>query len=105
MEGLYVVTVEALPAAGSGAFALHGGAYINVFTTDATELQARDTVSREVADAGWKIQSIGNIDWVTRADYADDPSSLEHFEQALIAGVVLVIHTFPPGPDEQDVVH
>ncbi len=103
MEGLYVVTVEAQPIAGSDAFELHRGAYVIVFTTEFSESQALSTASREINAAGWKSKSIENVVWATRSDYADDPSGLEYFEQALIDGVVLVV--FPPGPEEEDVLH
>ena len=105
MEGLYVVTVEATPAAGSDAFASHGGAYINVFTTDASESEALSTASREIAEAGWQFNRIDDVTWVTRSDYADDPSGLEYFEQALIDGVVIVVHIFSPDQEGQDVLH
>lgn len=34
MNGLYVVTIDALPLPGTEAANTYGGAYINVYTTD-----------------------------------------------------------------------
>jgi hypothetical protein len=104
MEGLYAITVEALPVPGPD-FEPVGGAYINVLTTAPTEKEALEVASHEVVEAGWRLSSIDSVAWVTRADYADDATGLEYFEQALIDGIVLVIHTYPPEPQESDVRH
>ena len=104
MEGLYVVTVEASPLPGPD-FESTGGAYINVFTTASTEAEALGIASREVAEAGWRFDSVDQVVWVTRANYTDDTTGLEYFEQALIDGIVLVIHSYPPDGDESIVRH
>ncbi len=104
MEGLWVITVEASPLPGPD-FESVGGAYINVFTTAPTESEALGIASHEVAAAGWQFDLVDSIAWVTRADYDDGNTALEYFEQALIDGIVLVIHSYPPGGDEPDVRH
>jgi hypothetical protein len=103
MDGVYAITVEVLPT--EETFYVHGGAYINVFTTDSTEAAALATARREVTDAGWAVKAVTNVTWVTRRDYADNPTGLEYFEQALIDGVVLVVHSYPPDSGEQHVAH
>ena len=104
MEGLYVVTVEASPLPGPD-FESVGGAHINLYIAAATEPEALDIASREVAEAGWRFDSLDQVTWVTRADYTDDDSGLEYFEQALIDGIVLVIYSYPPDGDEPGVRH
>jgi hypothetical protein len=91
MGGLFIVTVEASPASEQGGAV---GAYINVFTTVATELEALAVARREVADAGWHFGNVDNVAWVTRDDYAEDSAGLEYFEQALMDGTVVVVHSF-----------
>jgi hypothetical protein len=104
MEGLYVVTVKASPPQGPE-FETAGGAYINVFTTVSSESEALDIAGREVSEAGWQFDSVDGIAWVTRADYDDGDTGLEYFEQALIDGIVLVVHSYPPGGEEPNVRH
>ena len=105
MSGVFVVIVEALPGIGSDDFMSYGGAYISVFTTDSTESDAIATANREISDAGWQFKSIDSVSLVTRSDYDDEHESLQYYEQALIDGIVLVIHTFPADPQQDDVFH
>ena len=92
-----------MPAADPGALGSGGGAYINVFTRDSSEPRALNTASREVAQAGWRVKVVDKVSWVTREDYSDDPAGLEYFEQALIDGIVVVVHTFPATSDEETI--
>jgi hypothetical protein len=105
MDGLYVVTIEALPEPGSDNAQSYGGAFINIYTTDQTESAALETAGREVADAGWRSRTVEGIEYVTREDFDDDAEDLAYFEQAQLDGIVLVVHTYPHGPDEDDVRH
>jgi hypothetical protein len=104
MEGIFVIAVEATPLPGPD-FASVGGAYINVFTISLTEEAALSIAQQNVAEAGWHIDAVDQIAWVTRADYSDNPTGLEYFEQALIDGVVLVIHTYSPESGKPDICH
>ena len=105
MQGVFVVTVDALPSPGSEEFELYGGATINVFTTSKSEAEALSTASREVSEAGWVLTVVDGVHWVTRNDYDEDDTGLEYFEQALIDGVVMVLHTYPPELQDGDVAH
>jgi hypothetical protein len=105
MEGLYVVTIDALPFPGSEEANSFGGAYINVYTTDQSEAAALTTASREVAEAGWQSHAIESVSFVTRQDFEDDSDGLAYFEQAQLDGIVVVVHTFPNEPDDEDVRH
>ena len=105
MRGIYLVTVEALPAPGSQAFEEFGGAYVNVYLEEHSEGSARAAAQREIEDAGWICKAIEKVAYVTREDFADDPDGAANFDQALIDGATLVFHTFPIGPDDEDVVH
>jgi hypothetical protein len=105
MNGLYVVTINALPLPGTEAANTYGGAYINVYTTDHSEAAALMTASRELADAGWQSREIQSVSFVTRGDYDDGSDGLAYFEQAQIDGIVLVIHTFTNEAGDGDVRH
>lgn len=105
MDGIYLVTIEALPLPGSDSAALYGGAYINVYTKDLSESAALETASREVTEAGWRSQSVERVEFLTREDFADDSEGLEYFDQAQLDGIVVVVHTYPNEPDEADVRH
>jgi hypothetical protein len=94
MTGVYVVSARAVPSAPE-ASAEPLGAYINVYTTAATEAEARGVALREIFEAGWHCECVEGVSWHTREDYSGDTSGREYFEQALIDGVVLVMHTFP----------
>lgn len=74
-----------------------GGACINVFTTTAQEHEALDVARRAIGEAGWKLEAIEQIDWYTRANC--DDVFREYYDQALIDGTVVVIHTYPPEDD------
>jgi len=105
MDGIYVVIVEASPPPGSDKFFEFGGAYINVYTTSQTEGDAIAVATAEVREAGWQLDAIDGVNWATRSDFPDIESGLEYFEQALLDGVVVVVHTFPPDTGDQVVAH
>ena len=105
MNGLYVVTIDALPMSGTEAANSCGGAYINVYTTDQSEASALETASCEVAAAGWKSRAIESVSFVTREDFDDDSDGLAYFDQAQIDGIVVVVHSFPNDAENVDVRH
>ena len=105
MDGLYVVTIEALPSAGSDAFGQYGGAFVLVYIPSSSKESALQAAQREIADAGWNCKAVERIAYTTREDLKEDASGLEHFDQALIDGAVLVFHTYPMEPRGDDVVH
>jgi hypothetical protein len=106
METVRLVMVDALPQPGTPAFAEYGGATINVYTTELSEQAAVALATREVTEAGWLLQAVDETYLLTRTDLADaTPEGVAYFEQALLDGVVLVIHTYPSIPQEGDLVH
>jgi C4-dicarboxylate-specific signal transduction histidine kinase len=78
-------------------FAVSSGAYVNAWVEATSERQALAVASREVKEAGWRIESLEAVHPTVRDDYADDDSGLEYFEQALIDGIVLVFHSWQEG--------
>jgi len=90
MDGLHVVTIEALPSVGSGAFGQYGGAFVSVYTAESSEQAALTLAQREIADAGWSSKAVEKVAYVTRDDFHGDDVGLSHFNQAIVDGVVLV---------------
>lgn len=105
MEQVRVVMVDARPLPGTDAFAEYGGATINVYSTELSQDAALAIAVREISEAGWQIQSVEDTFLLTRQDLAEAPDGLKYFEQALLGGIVLVIHTYPAAPGDGDVVH
>jgi hypothetical protein len=105
VKGLYVVTIDALPSAGSEAFEQYGGAFVHVYIAETSKEAALAAAHREIADAGWSCKAVERIAYTTRDDFKGDAAGLEHFDQALIDGAVLVFHMYPLESDEDDVVH
>lgn len=105
METIRVVMVDAQPQPGTHAFAEYGGASINVYTTELSEAVALRIATREVSEAGWQVNAIDETFLLTRGDLVDAPDGLAYFEQALMDGVVVVIHTYSATPDDTDRVH
>jgi hypothetical protein len=93
MNGVYVVSVEAVPSDRNASVDIRG-AYINVYTTASSDPLARAVALREIAAAGWHCVNIDNVSWHTTDTYSIDPAGKEHFDQALVDGVVLVAHIF-----------
>lgn len=105
MERVRVVMVDALPLPGTDAFAEYGGATINIYSTEESEENALAIAAREVAEAGWQIQSVEENFLLTRDDLVDSPDGLQYFEQALIDGIVLVIYTYAATAEDRDAIH
>ena len=82
---------------GSDSFATCSGAVVNAWVVAPTEQQALAIAARDVQAAGWKIETLEAVFPVTRADYGEEASGLEYFEQALVDGIVLVFHTWHDG--------
>jgi len=103
VERVRVVMVDTLPIPGTDGFETFGGARINVYTTELSEDGAHAIAAREVAEAGWHVQSVEGSFLLARADLAEAPEGLQYFEQALLDGIVLVIHAWRRG--DEDAVH
>ena len=105
MERIHVVIVDASPLPSTAAFAEFGGATIAVYTTEESEEGAIAIAAQEVVEAGWQVRFIEDTFLLTREDLVEAPEGLQYFEQALLDGIVLVVHTYPAAPGEADLVH
>jgi hypothetical protein len=105
LRSLFVITYRARPRPDSAEYAESGGAYVNAFIDAFSEADAHTAAQASIADAGWIVEELDEVSFVDRTDYADDDPDLEYFEQALIDGEVLVFHTWPNEPQDEDIVH
>ena len=105
MKTLFLITLVARPRENTDAFRESGGAYVNAWIDAASENQALEQAQREVRDAGWTVESVDDVALVQRTDYEEDDPSLEYFDQALLDKEVLVFHTWPVDPQDDDPVH
>ena len=70
-----------------------------VKTTDLVEAEMRARAF--LADAGWDTELLEESKLVSREDLAGNVDALEKFDQALIDGVVVTLHSWDVGaPDE-----
>jgi hypothetical protein len=100
-----VVSVEALPLRGSANADAYEGAYINVYVMSTTEVAAIESAKREVAESGWSTSQVDKVVFVTGEDFVAESNGRKHFEQALVDGVVTVVHTYAHARDDGDVHH
>jgi hypothetical protein len=102
---LFLVTVVARPRHDNSESTKVGGAYVNCWIDEPSEVSAVARAEAEVREADWIPESIQKIVVVTRKDYESHEDGREYFEQALIDGVVLVFHTFPNEAAEDEAMH
>lgn len=95
--GVIVVSFESLPSSEQAVASGAVGAIINVFVSGHTVSRAIEIAHQEVGIAGWKVVNTESITEVTRKSYEEDDSGLAYYEQSLLDGVVLVIHTWKEG--------
>jgi hypothetical protein len=100
-----VITLVARPGKGAAQFDISGGAYVNAFIDASDETEATAIADREVRDAGWIPESIENTVYLCREDYEENDPNLAYFDQALIDKEVLVFHSWPNDPADEDRVH
>jgi hypothetical protein len=99
MEALRLLEIDARPMRSADTFAKYAGAFVNVFCVELTESAALGIASAELAAAGWEIHAVESSKLVTSSDFDAEPYGRRYFAQALIDGVVLVIHTYTSPPD------
>jgi hypothetical protein len=105
MRDIFVVQVEASPDGVTHSPDEFGGAYINVYTTELDIRSAIDIAEKEVVEAGWHIERVVSAALNTAADFEGEDSGLQYYEQALLDGIVVVVHIFPPEQAESEFFH
>jgi hypothetical protein len=70
------------------------GAITNSWFLGNSEAEAETRVRRELAEIGWTPTKDLTVTRVRREDYESNSSAIEHFDQAVRDGIVIVIHAW-----------
>ena len=105
MNEIFVVHIEAAPDGVRQSLNEFGGAYINVYTTEIDIRSAIEIAEREVTDLGWRVDRVVSAALNAADDFPDEASGRQYYEQALVDGLVIVVHTFPPHHAESEGFH
>ena len=81
------------------------GAHVNCWIDAPSKADAVAQAEREVRAAAWIPETVDSVRSVTSMDYAGDIAGREYFEQAIIDGVAIVFHTWPPGSNAHSDLH
>ncbi len=91
---VHVVSLEATPAQGALADATASGAYVSVYVLAQTDALAIERALAAVSSAGWTVQATDQVSEVTAQSFEPESEGLAHYEQCLIDGLVIVLHTW-----------
>jgi len=98
---VYFVNLEAHPKPNSEAYGTISGAQAACWVATDSPAVAEERARATLADAGWDTEELEELRPVTRDDFVQSPDSLERFDQAIMDGIVITLHTWPVGaPDE-----
>lgn len=89
-----VVSVEAAPLQGVASAIEASGAFANIYLLAQSDDAAVKQAMREMSDVGWGIVGTPEIRLVDSESFTDDGDGLKYYEQCLIDGVVVVLHTW-----------
>ena|SRR5687768_14396837 len=95
--------LSATPKPSNNAYGETDGAFAACFvsTDDPEEAEAEARALLETI--GWDTDELEEVKAVSRDQYEGDAAALEHFDQAIIDGIVITLHMWPVGaPDEAD---
>jgi hypothetical protein len=90
---MFFVAVEARRR-DSDSFEQATGAVINSWFLANSEAEAETRVRRELTEIGWTPTKDLTVTRVRREDYEGNSSAIEHYDQAVRDGIVIVIHAW-----------
>ncbi len=102
---IHCLTFEVSPAPYSNHFEESGGAIINCWIKSNSKDEAELTAKEYIQSEGWDIISLTDYDLPEREWYIDAPDSLEQFDNALKYREAYITHTWPPEPQESEIIH
>jgi hypothetical protein len=97
-DQMFFVTVEARHRE-SDNFEHAAGAVINTWLRADSKAEAATRAHREIMDLGWAPTKDLTVARVHREDYESNSSAIEYFDQAVLDGIVIVIHTWDRGDE------
>jgi hypothetical protein len=75
------------------------GAFINCWLLANSKAEAETRARREVKEIGWMPTKDLTVTRVHREDYEGNSPAIEYFDQAVLDGIVIVIHTWERGDE------
>jgi hypothetical protein len=75
------------------------GAVINSWLLANSKAEAESRARREIMEIGWAPTKDFTVTRVHREDYESNSSAMEYFDQAVLDGIVIVIHTWDRGDE------
>ena len=99
---MYFLTFEAHPKPTHPDYGTVDGAFASVFVNESVA-GAAETVAREfIEENGWDVAELDQSYPVELESYPPGDPSRQHFEQALIDGIVVTFHQWPVGAPDDD---
>jgi len=93
-QALHYFRIHANPLPGSRNVR-HGGAYISCWVNFPHGEGAQLLARHYIRGWGWRVRSVQEHRYPTRADYVGDPA-LKYFDEAAADGCSFVFHAYPP---------
>jgi len=99
---MYFVMLEASPKPLHPAYGKTDGAFAAVFVNESVHAAAEAAATAFVEEHGWDVIEVNEAYPVEIDQYPVGDSSRDHFEQALLDGVVATFNTWPVGAPEDE---
>lgn len=99
-EHVYYFMMEAVPGESNKDDGDCGGAFINCWVRAENEEAARVKARKYVEEENWTLIKEEEAFPARRNDYADDPETLECYDEACEYGLSAVFYMWPQGRDE-----
>ena len=98
---MFFLRLETHPKPSHADYGAVDGAWAACWVASEDPEEAEKAARAFLEDLGWDIETLAESYPVTRGQYPSQSESLERFDQAVIDGIVVTLHTWPVGaPDE-----
>lgn len=94
-DDVRVVLIEARPGPASADFALVGGAFVVVYTTEPTDSKALHAAIAAVTGSGWVVLSVERPFKLSAFRAQATPETQRLYEQAFACGMAMAFNKFP----------
>jgi hypothetical protein len=100
---MYFLILEAYPMATHRNYGRIDGAFAACFV-DASSAEGAERAARAfLADANWEVEGVDEtVRWIDRSELLGNAESEEHFDQALVDGIVVSMNTWPVGALDEE---
>ena len=100
---MHFVVFEAHPKPQHAEYGRIDGAFVSAFVNEAVPAAAEAMAREFIEEQGWDIVVLDQSYPVDQERFELESESREHFDQALVDGIVVTFHRWPVGaPDEEE---